>query len=287
MPANEFSGNDAQAKSISARVSRILRDGSVGVLATLIDAGRGAGKVGTKLLLEEGDDQSFPSNGLGDEALDRAVTQHAARFLESKVETRVFQVKEFAPGLTNWSDTQILFERIQAEPRIVICGAGHVGASLGKLASLLGYRTTLIDDRAEFVSRERFSENNIELVLAGTWSGAVKDAIGNGHGIAVAIVTRGHSEDEQCLRAVMAVDAAYVGLIGSKRRTNIVLRRLRESGADEERLARVHAPVGLDIGAVTPEEVALAIMAEIVAVRRGGRGGSLSAWRRETKKGDG
>ena len=72
------------------------------------------------------------------------------------------------------------------------------------------------------------------------------------------------------------VDADYVGLIGSKRRTNIVLQRLRENGAEEERLEKVRAPVGLDIGAVTPEEVALAIMAEIVAVRRGGEGGSLS-----------
>jgi xanthine dehydrogenase accessory factor len=78
----------------------------------------------------------------------------------------------------------------------------------------------------------------------------------------------------------METDVDYVGLIGSKRRTNIVLDRLRESGARPERLAKVHAPVGLDIGAVTPEEVALAILAEIVAVRRGGKGGSLSAWRR-------
>jgi xanthine dehydrogenase accessory factor len=84
---------------------------------------------------------------------------------------------------------------------------------------------------------------------------------------------------------VMTVDADYVGLIGSKRRTNIVLQRLRENGVEEERLAKVHAPIGLDIGAVTPEEVALAIMAEIVAVRRGGRGGSLSEWRRELNSG--
>jgi xanthine dehydrogenase accessory factor len=82
----------------------------------------------------------------------------------------------------------------------------------------------------------------------------------------------------------MKVDADYVGLIGSKRRTNIVLQRLRESGAEEKRLEKVHAPVGLDIGAVTPEEVALAIMAEIVAVRRGGKGESLSATRREPNK---
>jgi xanthine dehydrogenase accessory factor len=232
-------------------------------------------------LLERAGDQ--PRGSLGDEALDRAVALHAAAFLESRVETRVFRVKEFAPELTDWSDAQILFERIQAEPRLVICGAGHVGASLAKLASLMGCRSTLIDDRAEFVTRDRFPESNIDLVVAASWSEAVQTAMTDGHGVSVAIVTRGHSEDEQCLRAALKVEVAYIGLIGSKRRTNIVLQRLRESGADAERLAKVHAPVGLDIGAVTPEEVALAIMAEIVAVRRGGQGGSLSSWRREPK----
>jgi xanthine dehydrogenase accessory factor len=162
----------------------------------------------------------------------------------------------------------------------VICGAGHVGASLAKLASLMGYRATLIDDRAEFVTRKSFPEENIQLVAAQSWSEAVEAAVGNGRGVSVAIVTRGHSEDEQCLRAVIGLDVDYLGLIGSKRRTNIVLQRLRENGAAEERLENVHAPVGLDIGAVTPEEVALAIMAEIVAVRRGGKGRSLSEWRR-------
>jgi xanthine dehydrogenase accessory factor len=96
----------------------------------------------------------------------------------------------------------------------------------------------------------------------------------------VAIVTRGHNEDEECLQAVLSVQTEYVGLIGSKRRTNIVLERLRVAGVDEKRLLQVRAPVGLDLGAVTPEEVALAILAEVVTERRGGKGGSLSAWRR-------
>jgi xanthine dehydrogenase accessory factor len=280
MSANESPGHKAQSNSIPETVSRILQAGSVGALATLIEAATSAGKVGTKLLVEEAGAQGATIGSLGNEALDRAVTQHAARFLESKAETRVFQVKEFAPALTEWIEAQILFERIQEEPRLVICGAGHVGASLAKLASLMGYRATLIDDRAEFVTRESFPDQRIELVAADSWSEAVQAAVGNGHGVCVAIVTRGHSEDEQCLRAVIQVDADYVGLIGSKRRTNIVLQRLRESGAQEERLEKVRAPIGLDIGAVTPEEVALAIMAEIVAVRRGGKGDSLSEWRR-------
>jgi xanthine dehydrogenase accessory factor len=236
--------------------------------------------LGTKLLVEGPARLGSTVGSLGDYALNQAVMQQAGSFLQSKVETRVFHVKEFAPELREWSEAQILFERIQPEPRLVICGAGHVGASLARIASLMGYRATLIDDRAEFVTRKHFPEERIELVAAANWSAAVQSAVGNGHGVCVAIVTRGHSEDEQCLRAVMTIDADYVGLIGSKRRTNIVLQRLRESGAEEGRLGKVHAPVGLDIGAVTPEEVALAIMAEIVSVRRGGKGGSLSAWRR-------
>jgi xanthine/CO dehydrogenase XdhC/CoxF family maturation factor len=97
----------------------------------------------------------------------------------------------------------------------------------------------------------------------------------------LAVVTRGHSEDEQCMRAVVQARPDYMGLIGSKRRTTIVIDRLREAGADEAELRKIRAPIGLDIGAVSPEEVALAIMAEIVAERRGATGGSLSAWRRK------
>ena len=96
----------------------------------------------------------------------------------------------------------------------------------------------------------------------------------------MAIVTRGHKQDEECLRAVMSSRADYVGLIGSKRRTNFVLEKLREEGVADEQLAQVRAPIGLDLGAVSPEEVALAILAEIVAQRRGGNGAPLSEWRR-------
>lgn len=284
MSSDKDSGNEARTLSISAALSRILEEGSIGALATLIEAPSDkAANVGSKLLVvvSAAPGASMDSAGsIGNETLDRVVREKAIRFLEANVDTRVFQVKEFAPELGEWSDAQILFERIQSEPRLVICGAGHVGASLARIASLLGYRATLIDDRAEFVTREHFPEERIELVAAENWSEAVQAAVGNGRGVCVAIVTRGHSEDEQCLRAAMKIDADYVGLIGSKRRTNIVLQRLRDNGAEDERLRKIHAPVGLDIGAVTPEEVALAIMAEIVAVRRGGSGGSLSEWRR-------
>jgi xanthine dehydrogenase accessory factor len=277
MPSQE---NKADINSISANISRILQEGSSAVLATLIETASNVGRVGSKLLLEDPRVSGASIGGLGNGELDHAVAGHAAAFLESQEETRVLHVKEFAPHLVEHGNTQILFERIQQEPRLVICGAGHVGALLAKLSALMGYRAILIDDRAEFVRRELFSDERIDLVATHSWSTAVRDAVGDGRSIFVAVVTRGHSEDEQCLRAIIGTEASYIGLIGSKRRTNIVLDRLRENGADERTLERVRAPIGLDIGAVTPEEVALAIMAEIVAARRGGSGGPLSEWRR-------
>jgi xanthine dehydrogenase accessory factor len=277
MPANEIPQHKSQSREITESIQQVLAEGSVAIVATVIESSNPSVNVGAKLLAT-GHGETVGGFGLKD--LDDAVIDQAKLLIRRGVGTRVFAVKEFAPSLTEWADAKILFERIELEPRLVICGAGHVGASLARLANLLGYRTTLIDDRAEFVNPESFANTNIELVCADNWPAAIVGAVGNGLGISVAIVTRGHSEDEQCLKAVIELEIDYIGMIGSKRRTKIVLDRLRESGVIESQLAKVHAPVGLDIGAVTPEEVALAIMAEIVAVRRGGKGGSLSAQRR-------
>jgi xanthine dehydrogenase accessory factor len=261
---------DTKTSDILQNIQRILDDGRTAVLVTLVD---GEQAVGAKVLIEQSGEVV---GSLGEERLDAAVSAQAKTFLQSKDDARLVSVKEFAPQLADVSDVRVLFERIYSEPAIVICGAGHVGASLAKLAAQLNYRVTLIDDRAEFLTSEQFPEPNISRVVATDWSRELHAAIGNGRGVSVAVVTRGHNEDEHCLQTIVTTSPDYVGLIGSKRRTRIVLDRLRESGADEEIIQRVHAPIGLDIGAVTPEEVALAILAEIVAERRGGRGGSLS-----------
>jgi len=270
MPNN----NPANSQALTRQLKDILDRGSVAALATIIE---GADCVGSKLLVEQSGD-TFGS--FGDPSLDDAVRDYARRFLESRDVTNTFSVGSFAPELSQWRDARVMFERVEPEPRLVICGAGHVGASLARFASLSGYRVTLIDDRAEFLSRKLFPDENIHLVVAESWRDSVRAAIGNGHSVAVAVVTRGHNEDEACLQAIMSIDIPYVGLIGSKRRTRIVLERLQHAGFDEKRIANVHAPIGLDIGAVTPEEVALAILAEIIADRRGGTGVPLSAMRR-------
>jgi xanthine dehydrogenase accessory factor len=259
---------------IIAAVTRILQRSSVAALTTLVTA---PAHVGAKLLVE---DSGARTGSLSDAGLDEAVAGYAQTFLDSRAEARTLNVEEFAPTLDAWRGARVLFERVEPEPRLIICGAGHVGASLARLACAIGYRVVLIDDRSDFVTRERFPDERIELVSADNWTDALTRSIGRGRNVAVAVVTRGHNEDEECLRAVVRTRPDYVGLIGSKRRTNIVLARLRAAGMDEETLRAVRAPIGLDIGAVSPEEVALAILAEVVAERRGGAGAPLSAWRR-------
>ncbi len=265
----------AASHLIITALKNVIETESIAVLVTLIEA---PANVGAKLLVEE---NGATTGSLGNANIDRVVVAQARKFLETRDEARTFAIKEFAPEVSEWSTARLLFERLQPEQRLVICGAGHVGAALARLACATGYRATLIDDRAEFVTRQQFPEEGIKLLAAESWAAAVRSTVGSGRGVSVAIVTRGHNEDEACLRALVDLSPDYVGLIGSKRRTNIVLERLREAGASELFLQGVHAPIGLDIAAVTPEEVALSILAEIVAHRRGGQGGSLSAWRRK------
>jgi len=265
------------AVTISRKIAELLERGDVGVVVTVA---RGP-NAGAKLLVDEA---AQVAGTLGNAELDALVVTQALQFFQARDETRLVSLKDFATDFPSAGEIFLLFERLQPPPRLVVCGAGHVGAALAKLGALLGYETTLIDDRAEFLQPDRFAGEAIELVVAGDWTTAVRDVIGNGRGVSVAVVTRGHSEDEQCMRAVIQTKPDYMGLIGSKRRTSIVIDRLRDAGADEAELRKIRAPIGLDIGAVSPEEVALAIMAEIVAERRGGTGGSLSAWRRTTNK---
>lgn len=271
-----MAASNINSGKISEAIQRILQQGSRGVLLTVVASEQLT--VGAKLLVKEAGESI---GNLGDEALNHRALQAAREFLLTRVDTVTRTAGDFASELERFRADLILFERIETEPHIVIAGAGHVGFALARLAALVGYRVTLIDDRAEFLARELFeTQSSISPVTAREWTEAVRAAIGDGHGVSVAIVTRGHKQDEECLRAAITSMPDYVGMIGSKRRTNIVLDKLREEGFAEEKLGKVRAPIGLDIGAVSPEEVALAILAEIVADRRGGLGRSLSEWRR-------
>lgn len=163
-------------------------------------------------------------------------------------------------------------EVVEPAPTVVVIGAGHVGQAVARLAKMLDFRVVVVDDRPDFASRERFP--TADQVIAGEFLATLRSLPMNS-ATYVVLVTRGHRHDEVCLRQMAPSPAAYVGMIGSRRRVRIVLQHLQEDGIAPEALARVHSPVGLDIGAETPEEIALSIMAEIVKEKRGGTGESM------------
>jgi xanthine dehydrogenase accessory factor len=156
---------------------------------------------------------------------------------------------------------------------VIIVGSGHVAQPLARLASLLSYRVTIVDDRPEYATRANFPK--AAAILAGDHAASLAKLAPGPH-TAVVIITRGHQHDEAALRETLRHAPAYVGMIGSKRRAIGTVKRLAAEGVAAEKLAAVRTPIGLDIGAFTPEEIALAILAEIVCVRRGGTGRPLA-----------
>ena len=266
---------NSNTREFAQAILNVLERGAAASIVTVVRAPQ---NVGRKLLIEE---SGAVFGTLSKQFLDDLARGFSDDFLSSQMEASLHKVSRLGTVEAGWEDAELLFERIEPEPKVVICGAGHVGSALAQVAAIARYRTSLIDDRAAFLTSERFPNKDIELIVALEWERAVADAVGRGRGVSICVVTRGHNEDERCLRAAVACSPDYAGLIGSRRRTNIVLQRLLASGVDTAVVSKIHAPIGLDIGAVTPEEVAIAIFSEIVAVRRGGKSGSLSAWRRE------
>lgn len=154
---------------------------------------------------------------------------------------------------------------LEVPPTLLIAGAGHVGQAVAKLALELDFHVVVFDDRAAFASRRRFGER-VELIVDD-----VAHALGNypiHAGCYVIIVTRGHQHDQDALAAVVRRPAAYLGMIGSQRKSATILRNLSNAGVPRESLDRVHTPIGLPIGAQTVNEIAVSILAEVTQVRR-------------------
>jgi xanthine dehydrogenase accessory factor len=167
------------------------------------------------------------------------------------------------------SGTEVFADVFAEAPEVIIVGGGHVGRAVATVANTLGYRIAVIDDRADFANAERFPE--AEHVIAGDVERAVLEYPA-GRNSAVIIVTRGHKYDYQALSAAARGGAGYIGLMGSRRKVALIYRQLLEDGIPEERLRDIHAPIGLDIGAISPEEIAVSIMAEVTMERLGGSG---------------
>jgi xanthine dehydrogenase accessory factor len=172
------------------------------------------------------------------------------------------------------SDAPCLFlDPLAGTQQLIIIGAGHIAQPLCVLGTMVGFRVTVIDDRASFANRERFPQAH-EIIVR-PFVPAIDSLVLDRYSYVV-VVTRGHAFDESSLRAALKQNPRYIGMIGSRRRVKVTLDRIEADGVDKEKLARVHAPIGLDIGAETPEEIAVAIMAEIIRERRLGVSDQLS-----------
>lgn len=231
--------------------------------------------VGNKLLLLA---NKTKVNSLGSFELDLAIEKEIC-FQEQKTDTQSLWTDKFqSPDNKHFIENiklglfpriRIAIEIISPQPCLLICGAGHIARALTQLGLVLGFRAIVIDDRAEFANPSYFPDSSIKL-YAEAFEQAIKK-IKLSPNMAIVIVTRGHKHDEDCLRLLLDSPSNYIGMIGSRRRVTVVKERLQNEGFSEVQLSKLYAPIGLDIGAKTPEEIALTILAEIVLVRNRGR----------------
>lgn len=169
-------------------------------------------------------------------------------------------------GLVCGGSLQVFVEPIVSAPRLYIFGAGHVGAAVYKIASLTGFETIVSDDRDQYANRERFPDAHE--VHAGEMD-EILSGLSPSDSSYIVIVTRGHRHDLRVLRWALETRARYIGMIGSGRKVLAIYQQLESEGVSPESFKRVFAPIGLDIRAATPEEIAVSVVAELIAIRRG------------------
>jgi len=176
------------------------------------------------------------------------------------------QDPKYDTGLLCGGSLEIFVEPVLPPAVAYVFGAGHVGFKVYTVARIAGFEVVVVDDREAFANRERFPD--AREVLSGEMD-SLLSRLSPGAGSYLIIATRGHRDDMRVLRWAVNTRAGYIGMLGSKRKVLAIFRQLREEGADPAALERVHAPVGLSIGATTPEEIAVSVVAELIACRRG------------------
>jgi len=236
-------------------------------LLTVIDPGSRGGRIGSRTVVDpaQRDVGALTTVGLEAFALDQ-VAERAADSHAGLVEVGEAGLRHTTRIEPNGSP-RIFIDPIAGAQRLIIVGAGHIAQPLASMGSMLGFHVTVIDDRHQFANRERFP--TVNEIIVQPFREAI-DAIRLDQHCFLVSVTRGHAYDEEAVTAALAQPCGFVGMIGSRRRVKTTLDRLVEAGIPRDRVENVHAPLGLDIGAETPEEIAVAIIAEIVRERRTG-----------------
>ena len=229
--------------------------------------------VGWRVVIRRSDDGTLRRIGsFGDHALDEAALALGKSALEDPA-TNVDGVHEL--GSLAGESVTVYVEGHHPHPDLVIVGAGHIARPLCAVGSLIGFRVIVIDDRPDFATQDRFptADRVLRVDFADPFANILIHPSSH-----VVLVTRGHKYDYECLRHLlrMEVEPRYIGMIGSRRRVRAAFAQLVNEGLSRDRLAMVRAPLGLDIGAETPAEIAVSVAAEIVLLWRGGAGSPLA-----------
>ena len=249
-------------------IVELRRAGRRGALATIVNA-RGSipSFESAKMLVR--DDGSIAGT-IGGGCVEGEVWQAAREVMEEeKPRTLSFNLNhdpKYDSGLVCGGTLQVYLEPILPVQTLYLFGAGHVSVNVYRAARMTGFEVVIVDDRESFANRERFPE--AKDVYADDFEQVMSQLAPNQSSYVV-IVTRGHRDDMRVLRWAVDTPAKYIGMIGSQRKVIAIYKQLQQEGIAPEKLARVYAPVGLEIGAVTPEEIAIAIVAELIAIRRG------------------
>src|SRR5436190_22148369 len=252
---------------IYEQIVKLRGEGRRGAVATIVNVRGSIPSFKTAKMLIRDDGSIVGTIGGG--CVEAEVWQAAREVIETeKPRTLTFNLNQnpkYDTGLVCGGTLDIFVEPILPPAALYIFGAGHVSVNLYKVARNAGFDLTIVDDRASYANRERFPE--AKQVIAEDFEQAMARITPN-EASYIVIVTRGHRDDMRVLRWAIQTPARYIGMIGSKRKTIAIFRELTKEGIAEKLFERVHAPVGFDIGAITPEEIAVAITAELIAVRR-------------------
>ena len=247
-----------QETSLFAVVRDAIRNEEPLALATVVDGGVSGGKLVIR-------PDAPPLGTLGNESLDRVVRRDALGELAAGTSG----IRHYGPeGEARQEDVSVFIESFAPPPQMLIFGAVDFTAALSRVAKVLGYRVTVCDARPVFATAQRFPYAD-EVVV--DWPNRLLDEVGSelGPRDAVCVLTHDPKFDVPAVLAALQTEAGYLGAMGSRRTTDDRNRRLREEGVNENDIARVMAPIGLDLGARTPEETAISIVGEIIALRSG------------------
>lgn len=252
---------------IYEEIVKLRHEGRRGAVATIVNVRGSIPSYKTAKMLVRDDGSLVGTIGGG--CVEAEVWQAAREVMENeRPRTLTFDLNQdpkYDTGLVCGGSLDIFIEPVIPSAALYVFGAGHVALNLYKTAQNAGFDLTIVDDRPTYANRERFPE--AKEIIAEDFDQAIA-RLSPVEASYIVIATRGHRDDMRVLRWAVQTPARYVGMIGSKRKTIAIFRELTKEGVPAKLFEKVHAPVGLDIGAVTPEEIAIAITAELIAARR-------------------